>query len=58
MEVDWDELMELVDEISSENLSNASKECYNSRIRSYEKVISPKILLLKNLKLFKKTFIR
>ena len=40
MEVDWDELMELADEISSENLSKASKECYNSRIRSYEKVMT------------------
>ena len=40
MEVDWDELMELADEISSENLSKASKECYNSRIHSYEKVMT------------------
>lgn len=32
--------MELEDEISSENLSNASKECYNSRMHSYEKVMT------------------
>ena len=40
MEGVWGDLMELADEISSENLSNASKECYNSRIHCYEKVMS------------------
>ena len=39
-EEDWDELMEMADEISSENLSSASKECYKSRINNYEKVIT------------------
>lgn len=37
---EWSDLINMADEISHENISDASKECYNSRIRTYENVLS------------------
>lgn len=34
------ELIDLAEKISFDNISDASKECYNSRIRTYEKILT------------------